>query len=80
MAVLFVVVAAASTGCLKTVPIVGLPDIRVENRSAMDFKNVMVNGKSFGNVKRGERTDYQIAGMPIQFAPGEPLIFPIWWF
>jgi hypothetical protein len=25
----------------------------------MDLKNVMVNGKSFGNVKRGERTNYQ---------------------
>jgi len=59
LAAISVVVAAASTGCLKTVPVVGLPDIRVENRSAMDFKNVMVNGKSFGNVKRGERTNYQ---------------------
>jgi len=36
------------------------PHIRVENRSAADFKDVVVNGKQFGDIKAGAATNYQV--------------------
>jgi hypothetical protein len=34
-------------------------DIRVRNDSKVDFKNVVVGNKKYGDIKRGEATDYQ---------------------
>jgi hypothetical protein len=81
---LSIVVAASAIGCLKTAPIQAPPSIRVENRSAMDLKNVSVNGISFGDIRRGERTKYQTIkgayryGHVYALTPTGPLeIFPI---
>jgi hypothetical protein len=34
-------------------------EIRVRNDSTIDFKNVVVGGKNYGDIKRGAATDYQ---------------------
>jgi len=34
-------------------------EIRVRNDSTIDFKNVVVGGKKYGDIKRGAVTDYQ---------------------
>jgi hypothetical protein len=40
-------------------PYVAGPHIRVENRSGVYFKNVVVNGKQYGDIKAGASTNYQ---------------------
>jgi len=34
-------------------------EIRVRNDSKVDFKNVVVGGKKYGDIKQGATTDYQ---------------------
>ena len=34
-------------------------EIRVRNDSKLDFKNVVVGGKKYGDIKQGGSTDYQ---------------------
>jgi TonB family protein len=44
------------------------PHIRVENRSGMDFKYVVVNGKQYGDIKAGEQTGYQTMSFAYRYA------------
>lgn len=56
------------SGCLRSSNLLGDgsspqnlhgPNIRVENRSGVDFANVVVNGKPFGDIKAGSHSDYK---------------------
>jgi hypothetical protein len=44
------------------------PHIRVENRSGMDFRDVVVNGKQFGDIKAGAFTHYQVMEQAYKYA------------
>jgi hypothetical protein len=40
--------------------VIGPTQIRVRNGSDVDFKDVKVNGKKYGDIKAGATTDYQV--------------------
>ncbi len=44
------------------------PHIRVENRSGVDFKGVVVDGVQFGDIKAGSSTGYQVMEHAYKYA------------
>jgi len=46
------VLVATTLGCYAT-------DIRIRNDSNIDFKDVIVGNKKYGDIKHGQATDYQ---------------------
>lgn len=49
-------------------PSADAPHIRVQNRTNIDFKNVEVNGKQFGDIKAGASSGYQVMEHAYKYA------------
>ena len=58
-ALLIAVAAAVGPLFVKGKEVVHSSSIRIINASGVDLENVIVGGKSYGNIKQGESTSYK---------------------